>query len=39
MGLIYTTPKFHPDVDTKIANEFMEAVWRSLDNRKFVWKG
>jgi len=38
MGLIYTTPKFHPDVDTKTANEFMEAVWQSLDNRKFVWE-
>jgi len=38
MGLVYTTPKFHPDLDIEVGKNYMDTIWSILDNRKFTWE-
>jgi len=37
VGILYITPLFHPNLDMKIGERFLNNVWKILENKKFDW--
>lgn len=37
MGIIYTNPKFYPNINEDIAKKFMDNMWKILKEQKFTW--
>lgn len=37
VGLFYTNPLFHPDLNEKIGKKFIKNVWQILEGKRFIW--